>query len=206
VPGQRVAGLLRSRHPRLHRTAALLTLVAPAESEPAAPLIVEDGRIVRLPSRDDRFRFDRAGALLRDPFTTLRGAYFPNDLAHVTDAYAAADLLLPPVGLLASELGLRWHRDFQALDPPGPDSGDPSFGDHLSDADGEPAEDGEPAADDAPDVRLRRLPRLVALLSLQDPRLRLAVDATVSSAEHPGGLAGVIFSLDSLLREYQQVA
>ena len=151
---------------------------------------------MRLPSRDDRFQFDRASALLQEPFATLRDAYFPNALAQVDDAYAAADLLLPLIGLAASALGLRWYRDLRSLDPPGPSNDDPSFGDHFSDA---PADDGEPGQGDPQTIRLRRLPRLVALLPGADGTQRLGVEATVSSAEHESGVAGVIFSLDSAL-------
>jgi hypothetical protein len=196
IASRLVALHLRSNHPRLHRAAALLTLVAPAETVPASPLVVANGQIVRLPWRDDSFRFDRAGALLREPFATLRDAYFPNDLARVADAYAAAELLLPPIGLVATELGLRWHRDVRSLDPPGPTSDEPSLGDHFSDA---VAEDGDPGEGDPLAVRLRRLPQLVVLVPLNDVRERLAVEATVSSAEHPGGVAGVIVSLESAL-------
>jgi hypothetical protein len=187
---------LRMRHPRIHRAASLLTLIAPVETATSSPLVVREGRIVRMSWADDRIQFERVGELIRQPWTTLRDAYFINSLARADDAYASADRLLPVVGLLADTLGLRSYRDLFVLAPSAPSDHEPSFADHFSAA---PAEDGEPAARDPMALRLLRMPRLTTILPGSDGLQKLAITMTVSSVEHEGGIAGVICAADGAL-------
>ena len=199
--GQQIASrllalYLRARIPAAYRTASILTLVEPAETTAPSALQVENGQIVRLPWQDDTFHFERFGDLINHPWPTLRDAYFPNGLAQTADAYASADRLIPLLTLLATELGLPCANDLHAL-APAPDSVDEiTYGDHFSDA---PPEN-TPAAppDDLNALRLQRMPRLVARIPGLDGSERMGILMTVSSREHPGGVAGLIFSLEGV--------
>ena len=195
IANRLIALYLRAQHPTLYRAAMFLTLVGPAEMAAPSALVVSNGQILRMPWVDDRFHLERMGDLISKPWPTLRDAYFPNALAHIDDAFASANLLLPLLGMLGTALGLRSYRDLYALDPPAPpSSGDESFGDHFAD---DPSGNAPPAADESAAVRALRMPRLTAIVVGSDGAQRLGITATISSAEHAGGVAGVIFGLDA---------
>jgi hypothetical protein len=101
---------LRSEHPLVYGVGALLTLVE-VEGDPAFPPkpgIARNGEVVRLPFSYARLRFDRLHQLINDPEGVLGAMYFPNGLATVADANAAADLLFPRVGAILTQLGVAW--------------------------------------------------------------------------------------------------
>ena len=86
IANRLVSVYLRRRHPRLHRAAAVLTLIDPVEvTAPSAP-VLSNGKITRTPWNDDAFHFERLDDLLSDPGPT-GDAYFPNAMAHAADAH-----------------------------------------------------------------------------------------------------------------------
>jgi hypothetical protein len=190
---------LRARWPQVHRAGAALTLITPAELTPPSPLVLSGGQIARLPWRDDVLRFDRFGDLLARPWPTLADFYLPNALARATDAHNAAERLFPLIAMAASSLDLGSFRELRSLDPPAPPA-PPVMGDVIDHAGGsDSAIDVTVSPDPAIDTTVflrRRLPRLVILLPGLDNRsARLGVAFTISSAEHDGGVAGVIATL-----------
>ena len=198
IASRLVALHLRANHPRARSFTSLLTLFAPAELATPSGLVVSGAEIVRMPWVDDTFRLDRASDLLTRPWTTLGGVYLPNQLARAADAHAAADRLFPLLVMAARAVGLRGYRDLVALDQPGPALDGPSTsGDHFSDqADdtGVPSVAIDPAA-----ALLRRMPRLSASLLDAGGKSRVAVSFVVSSAEHAGGVAGVMATVTGKL-------
>jgi hypothetical protein len=188
------ASYLRRRHPNWHRAAMLLTLIDAAELvPPAAPVLDSAGKLLRMPWSGDRFHFERIGDLFSAPFATLRDAYFPNALAHVADAHLAAARLFPAIALLANTLRLRQQTALKSLDPPPslPPSEAPPY-DHFSQ--GEDPVDPPPAID--PDYLVKRnLPQQALLLPGQSDAANLGLIFTVSSAEHDGGVAGLIVGM-----------
>ncbi|MEO8337421.1 MAG: hypothetical protein ABI664_20760, partial [bacterium] len=200
-----VALQLRSRHPQLHRALSLLTLINPAETAVPSALVVGTSDIVRLPVVDDVFQLNRLPTLISHPGTALRGAYFPNGLAGIGDAYAAADLLFPLLGMLANEVGLRAYRELFPLDPTGPPfMGDMLPGDHVI-PDLAPDDPNAVAVD--PNVRRSRyMPRLTfALLGANGSPAVLNAGVVMSSAKHPGNVAGAIVTLQGGLAWSQSV-
>jgi len=103
---QLTAVYLRRYHARIFRLAALLTLVDPAEVLDARPAVFAGDVRVRAAWMADELHLDSLGPLLRDPWTALRAAYLPNNLATAADAHAAADRLFPHLRAVVSELGL----------------------------------------------------------------------------------------------------
>ena len=198
IASRLVALHLRANHPQARALASLLTLFAPAETARPSALVVTAGEIVRMPWADDAFRLDRAGDLLTRPWATLADAYLPNQLAHAADAHAAGDRLFPLPVMAAGAVGLRGYRDLLALDPGGPAlEGVSTSGDHFSD---QAADTGVPsAAIDPAAGLLRRMPRLSASLLDAGGKSRVAVSFVASSAEHQGGVAGVIATVTGKL-------
>ena len=186
-----VALHLRANHPQTRAVLSLLTLLAPAETAVPSPLVMAGTEIARMPWVDETFRLDRAGDLITRPWATLGEVYFPNQLARAADAAAAADRLFPLLAAAARAIGLRGYRDTLALDPPGPGfDGASTTGDHFSD---QAPDTGVPSvAIDPAEALRRRMPRLSASLLDAGGKARVAVSCAVSSAEHAGGVAGVV--------------
>jgi len=197
---------LRLRHPTLFRAAGLLTLLTPAELAAPEPAVLAGTQVVRHARHRDHFHLDRIEALLNDPLATLRGHYLPNDLAEAPDAHEAARRLFPVLALLAQTLGLACFDDqVRAVRVPAPTTPpEANDGDHFTDADED--EDAAPPVDEVPEA-IDLLPWLQAVLprfvvslpgqgvgGLAEPA-RVAVAALMSSAQHPGGLRGLVFSL-----------
>ena len=142
--GEQLVGLyLRRHHPRLFRAAALLTLVDSLEQGVPAQPTANGGGPARAAWRRDSLRFDRVGALIQDPWTTLAGAYFPNGLATASDAHAAAARLFPVLGGLAATVGVPWSYDKLPAEPEPPRPDDPvdlAESDHFEPGDEQPPE------------------------------------------------------------------
>jgi hypothetical protein len=189
----RLVGLyLRNQHPRLHRAAAMLTLIDPAELAVPSALTVNQGVIVREPTRDDAFHFERVEALLNDPWGTLRDAYFPNRLASAPDAHAAAARFFPLVDMLVRELGLPTSQDFRSLDPPPDDATTCEMEDHFGDisqASDAPV-DPTPPPDDAAFL-LSNMPRQIIQVANVGGSAQLGIGLVISSADQAGAVAGV---------------
>jgi Family of unknown function (DUF6603) len=111
------AAWLGGRHPIAREVAALLTLLDAAEDASPKPLVEVNGEVVRLPVAIDRFHLDRIVGLLRDPVTTLRGAYV-NNLETDEDAHAVADRLFRPLLRLLRDLGVPCRYGFVQADEP----------------------------------------------------------------------------------------
>ena len=164
IANRLVSTYLRRRHPRLHRLAAVLTLIDPQEFLAPAPLQLTDGIITRTPWGDDSFHLERLDDLMSDPWTTLSAAYFPNALAAALDAHRATAILFPLLTQAAEALGLHTLEDYRALDPP-PDPAPPP--DDIDALDHNQAPDDEDAPPDPDPVPadtsgvflLRNLPR-----------------------------------------------
>ncbi len=196
ILGRLLTIYLRDRHPRLHRTAAALTLIDPAELAAPSAVVVDLGRIVREPWRDDSFHFERAESLMRDPWGTLRDAHFPNNLAHVQDAHDAAARFFPLVDRRIRSLGLTASRDLKSLDAPPAIADSWAMLDHFGDT--TQASEQPSGSSDTPDETpflLNNMPRQVIRVAGIDGAARLAAGLTISSADQPGGVAGVTVSV-----------
>lgn len=193
---------LRAHRPRLLRAASLLTLIDPAEGEPPLPVVVDDGALVRLPWQRDRLRLERLDELIGDPLGTLEAAYLPGGLALGADAHEAGRRIFPALRALARALGLA--SSYGPFDPAAP----PPTPTSPADADFEITEEPlppEPTTDPPPlpppDRSLFErtfFPRFeLALPGLPAPDgaptpARLGLAILISSAEHPGGVRGLI--------------
>jgi len=201
---QLTAVYLRRYHARTFRLAALLTLVDPAEALDAHPAVFADGVRVRAAWMADELHLDRLGLLLRDPWTALRAAYLPNNLASAADAHAAADRLFPLLRAGIGELGLASAVEQRSLAPAEPEGPD-GEGDHFGNPE-PPPEDAPPPAppgDLGPYYRITQ-PRLVIRIPQFKPDGTLAgtflgIAVAASSLEHPGGVAGLIVELTGAL-------
>ncbi len=195
---------IRAEHPRLHRAAAVLTLLEPAELVPPQPIVVgADGSLIRLPWQPELLHLERLPILIDDPFGTLKAAYFPNDLSAAADAHESARLLFPLLRGLARTLGLDSSDGVfdpsapppQPLPPDCPVVPDPDpF--PLPPPDEVPP---PPAPVDLTAFQKTYFPRFLLTLPVvpssdgtAPPSLGLAVLA--SSAEHPGGLRGLVLT------------
>ena len=197
---------LRADHPRLHRAAAVLTLVDPAELTPPEPTVIaNDGTVIRLPWQPDQLHFGRLPGLVNDPFGTLKAVYFPNNLAAAADAHESAARLFPLLHALARILGLSSSDGpFNPVAPAPPDS-------PASDADS--IDDPDPAtlpppADDLPDpdpvdltaFQLAYFPRFVLALPALPASggtaspVQLSLAVLLSSAAHAGGVRGLLLT------------
>src|SRR5262245_37818939 len=201
---QLTAVYLRRFHARIFRLAALLTVVDPAEALDAHPAVFAGGERVRAAWMADELHLDRLGLLLRDPWTVLRAAYLPNNLATAADAHAAADRLFPHLRAVVSELGLASAVEQRSLAPAEPDA--PSGeGDHFGSPEPAPEDAPPPAPPGAlgPYYRITQ-PRLVIRIPQLQPDGTLAgtflgIAVAASSPEHPGGVAGLIVELTGAL-------
>jgi hypothetical protein len=209
---QLVALYLRRHHARLFRAASLLTLVDPSEQTGPIPPVLDGATLRREAWMRDALRFDRAGALVQRPWATLAEVYFPNALAGASDAHLAAQRLFPLLGALAGVLGTSWSVDQMPVVPAPPPAPPPDeeaqLGDHLSGGPKPPPEEWSaarpltPAEREALDretyPRLRiTVPQLDEAGAVAGARLGIAVLA--SSAQHPGGVAGLMVGLGGTL-------
>jgi hypothetical protein len=193
---------LRAEHPRIHRAASVLTLVDPAELEPPVPAVVNDSVIVRLPWQRDRLHFDRLPGLISDPFGTLRAAYFPNDLAAAADAHESARRIFPLLRDLARILRLSSSDGpfDPAAPPPTPPASDEVIADDPDLSPPPPPTEDPPPPDPVVLTAFQHtyFPRLLLALPGLLPSeggsapLRLSLAILVSSAEHPGGVRGLL--------------
>ena len=202
---------LRAEHPRLLRVGDLLTLVDPAERTVSAPVV--SGDTVRLPWQRDVLRTDRIGPFFDDPLGTLETRYLPNGLTSAADAHQAAaelfgvahelaralglastiglfDPTAPPIEPVPADAGADIGETQPTSRPPEPSTGDP-----------EPPP--PPPPPDLSAFQRQYFPQLsLALPGLTaadgaSTATRLSVSILASSAEHPGGVRGLIVALDS---------
>ncbi|GAA3349595.1 hypothetical protein GCM10020358_72330 [Amorphoplanes nipponensis] len=202
---------LRAEHPRLLRAGDLLTLVDPAERATAVPVV--DAGTVRLPWRRDVLRTDRIAGFLDDPLGTLEAAYLPGGLARAADTHRAAAELFAVVHELARALGLAsaiglWDPTAPPV-PPAPPSDEVDIGETFPESrppepgTGDPEPPPPPPPPDLSAFQRRYFPQLT--LALPGPAAaggppaapRLSVAVLASSAEHPGGVRGLIVTLNS---------
>jgi hypothetical protein len=198
--GQLTGLHLRRHHPRLFRVACLLTLADPSELLGVRDAIVVGDAEVRAAWTRDELHLDRIAPLVRDPWTTLREAYFPNRFATALDAHAGAGRLFALLGPAAGALGLAWTVDDVSLlgpvtvDP----SAEPDLGDHRS-AGESPGSTPLPPIDAA--AWLARVQPRFALVvpALDDAGVpvaaRLALAVLASSADQPAGVAGLTVTI-----------
>ena len=192
ILGRLVAIWLRTQHPRLHRAAAALTLIDCAELATPSAVVVNGNVIVREAWRDDSFHLERAEALLKDPWGTLRTAYFPNNLAHAPDAFASANLFFPIVDMLVRSLGLAAARGLNPLDPPPPDATNWEMLDHFGDTtQGSDAPVPPSPPPDPTPFLLANMPRLLIRVAGADGSPQLGVELLISAADQLGSVAGV---------------
>ncbi|MCK0198121.1 hypothetical protein MWN34_14500 [Ancylobacter sp. 6x-1] len=194
IANRLVSVYLRRRAPRLHRIAALLTLIEVLEITAPSALELAGGQVTRTPWADDTFHFERLDGLMSHPWATLGEVYFPNGMAQAADAHRSAALLFPLLVHVADVIGLRVRQDLRALDPPSPGATPPEDIDTQDHADVEGPDDVQPAPLDDPAVFLRRnLPRLILMLPGADGIGRIGFSIVASATEHEGGIAGLIF-------------
>ncbi len=112
-----VAIYLKNWHPLAHEVAVLATLIDPVGQIDPRPAVVNNGEVVRMPFRLERFRFDRLGALLRDPKAALRAEY-GSAMTTTADANAMADKLFPRIRGVLRELGVPCRYGFPERDAP----------------------------------------------------------------------------------------
>jgi hypothetical protein len=98
---------LRMSKPMLYRVGTLLTLVTPIE-EAGMSAVANGNAVVRRPFPCAVIQFDQVSPLVNSPEKTLGAFYFPNGLATVADANAAADALFPRIGDVLTMLGVPW--------------------------------------------------------------------------------------------------
>ena len=140
---------------------------------------------------------------MRDPWTTLRAVYLPNDLKTAPDAHVAADRFFPLLRAALGEFGLGTRDDRQSLLPDLPgDSTDQ--GDHFGDPQSGVDAPSPPPVEFTGPYYLNTLPHL----TIRIPQLEadgslagtfLGIDVAVSSLQHPGGVAGLIVGLTGAL-------
>jgi hypothetical protein len=102
-------------HPLAHEVAVLLTLIEPTGELGLNPAVTHNGKILRLPYKLDRFRFDRLSNLLSDPAAALRAEY-GNPLATLADANAMAAKLFPRILSVLRGLGVSCQYGFDPRD------------------------------------------------------------------------------------------
>jgi hypothetical protein len=110
-----VMAFLESRVPAARPTAALLTLLEPADEREGNAPLVQGGRLVRDSYRLDRWHLDRLPSLLKDPMAVLRAEY-GNAMQTVADAHAMADKLFPRLVRLLRALGVTCRYGFDPDD------------------------------------------------------------------------------------------
>jgi hypothetical protein len=201
---------LRAEHPRLLWAGDLMTLVEPASPGLAGPVV--GGAAVRLPWRRDLLRTDLVPGFFNNPVGTLKARYLPGGLAHAADAHGAAADLFEALHHLAQALGLSSSLGFFDPNappvPPPPAPSDVDISETQPPARPPEPTTGDPAPPPLPPLDRsaffrRYLPQLtLALPGLAagtgaPPATRLGLVVRASSAEHPGGVRGLIVALNS---------
>lgn len=202
-----LASYVRRKHPTAFRVASLLTIIDARETATMEPAIVGDTTTLRYARVLDHFRFETLGDLIHHPGSTLKGIYFPNDLAQGADAWNAAQRLFPSVAFLADAVGLSCLTAYRSNvpAPPLPDlNPDEPIHDSEDTTDPEdPATPDVPDADQVDDQFVSLPPVPDSYFAANDPVLRLdivgdaannglALEMRVASQKHPSGMAGLI--------------
>jgi hypothetical protein len=194
---------LRARHPGLFRVLGLLTLITPAETAPAQPMVVDGANVIRLARSGDRLHLERLGALLELALPKLSEHYLPNQVDTAADAHESARRLFPLLQLLAHTLGLRTRKDRFEVGPqvsPEPPLEVNDEHHHLDD---------DAVEEDVPQTPLpvnitpyleSGQPRLFVVLPGQAhdgvaTPTRFALAMRLSSARHPGAARGLLVEL-----------
>ncbi|MFD7700649.1 DUF6603 domain-containing protein [Streptomyces caelestis] len=103
-----VTDWLLRHHPVLYHALVLIgVVVLPEEAAPQTPVVNQDGEPVRTGVARARLRPQRLVDLVADPVAALRADYLPDGLADEARADAFAATLLPRLGGLLHELGVR---------------------------------------------------------------------------------------------------
>jgi hypothetical protein len=103
-----VTDWLLRHHAALYHVLVLLgVVVLPEEAAPQAPIVNQDGEPVRTGVARARLRPQRLAELVADPVAALRADYLPDGLVDEASADAFAATLLPRLGGLLHELGVR---------------------------------------------------------------------------------------------------
>ncbi|MEU6578245.1 DUF6603 domain-containing protein [Streptomyces sp. NPDC046805] len=99
--------LLRHHQVLYHVLVLLGVVVLPEEAGPQSPVVNQDGEPVRTDVARARLRPQRLVELVTDPVASLRADYLPRGLVDEAAADALAATLLPRLGGLLHELGVR---------------------------------------------------------------------------------------------------
>ncbi len=110
---------LSYHHTKLYRLLVLLEIVEDPRDTTSIDAVVSNGTIVRYRHSAYQVHFDRISALITDPKTYFKAAYYPQGLPNRVEAHRVADNLFPRLGNFLATLGFDTEygfRDYGYLD------------------------------------------------------------------------------------------